>query len=380
MSQGESDRGTPSHAPSLTWPSNPLPVLRNNKRLKGINIPGLKERLITTLVADDTNLYLSHEDRFDKVQAILKEWCDVSGAKFNIEKTEIIPIGTLEHREKVTLTRKINPLDQTPLSDQIHIASDGMAVRSLGAWIGNRTDNATPWEVILDKMRKALITWNKSHPTLMGRKIIVQAIVGGLTQFLTKAQGMPTHIETAIIKIIRNFMWKDDSSPRVPLEVLQSPRGKGGLNLLDIRARNEAIEIVWMKAYLNFTQKRPLWAHITDLTLDLAAPREMIKQARVNPYLQNWHIPSRGPRAALLSNDTSRMLKIAKKHNTNLAAIRIASPLLAKLPAWYQLASDFHPTENPTSMCLLTKHHVHIVAEFLQMSERIRAPPESYLI
>jgi hypothetical protein len=66
------------------------------------------------------------------------------------------------------------------------------------------------------------------------------------------------------------------------------------------------------------------------------------------------------------------MLKIAKKHNTNLAAIQIAPHLLAKLPAWYQLASMSQPNENPASTCLLTTHKVRIVADLLQTSERLR--------
>jgi hypothetical protein len=199
---------------------------------------------------------------------------------------------TPEHRERIVATRKINPLDQSTLNERIHIAKDRSAVRSLGAWIGNHIDEAAPWEPILDKMQKALNTWSKSHPTLMGRKLIIQATVGGLTQFLTKAQGMPKHIEQAITKIIRNFMWRDDSSPRVPLRVLERPIEEGSLNLLNIKARNDAIEIVWLKDYLNFSKTHPLWTHIVDLTLDLTAPREMIKQARINPFLQNWNIPS----------------------------------------------------------------------------------------
>jgi len=48
---------------------------------------------------------------------------------------------------------------------------------------------------------------------MAGRKIIVQTIAGGHTQFLTKAQGMPVTIEKALVKMIRDFMWEEDSSP-----------------------------------------------------------------------------------------------------------------------------------------------------------------------
>jgi hypothetical protein len=123
------------------------------------------------------------------------------------------PSAPPKHRERIVATRKINPLDQSTLNECIHIAKDGSMVCPLRAWIGNHIEKAAPWEPILDKIQKALNIWSKSHPTLMGRKLIIQATVGGLTQFLTKAQGMPKHIEQAITKIICNFMWRDDSSP-----------------------------------------------------------------------------------------------------------------------------------------------------------------------
>ena len=138
----------------------------------------------------------------DDIQDILDNWCQASGAKFNIDKTEIILIGTLKHCNRVIAFRKLNPQDQTTLNARIRIAEDSEATRSLGAWIGNKVNDITPWEPIIDKIHKNLTFWNKSHPTLQGRKTIIQMIVGGYTQFLAMAQGMPKHVETALIKII----------------------------------------------------------------------------------------------------------------------------------------------------------------------------------
>src|ERR1019366_1385134 len=87
-------------------------LIRSNENLRGIAIPGLDKNILVTMFADDTTLFLSKHDRFDTAQRILDGWCRTSGAKFNIEKTEIIPIGTVDHRSTVVATRKINPLDQ----------------------------------------------------------------------------------------------------------------------------------------------------------------------------------------------------------------------------------------------------------------------------
>jgi hypothetical protein len=304
-------------------------------------------------------------------------WCEVSGAKFNIEKTEIVPIGSENHRREVANLRKVNPLDELPLDNRINIARDGDAIRLLEAWIGNNINDLTPWEPIIDKIKKALSLRNKTHPTMRGRSLIIQAIIGGHTQFLTKAQGMPTHVEEVLTKIIRDFMWEEDSSPRIALDFLHRPPDTGGLGLLDIRARNEAIDITWLKSYLNFSPTRPTWAKVTDPIIALAAISGNIAQARVNSFLQIWKIATRGNKLKKLNNDITRMLKVAEKYNVKLAAIRLSPELRAQLPAWYHIASTPRPMTNRPSKCLLRKHLVSTVADLLHSSARLRNPPPS---
>ena len=143
-------------------------LIRNTEAIKGYNIPGLNEKLAINLFADDTVLYLSEEDQLDEVTKVLDKWCEASGARFNKEKTEIIPIGSRVHREKVTRTRKLLPND-TPIPTGVRIARDGEAVRSLGAWIGNDTIETKPWEPIIDLVHNDLERWKSVHPTLDGK-------------------------------------------------------------------------------------------------------------------------------------------------------------------------------------------------------------------
>jgi hypothetical protein len=269
-------------------------------------------------------LYLNKDDQMDTIQKILHEWCQASGAKFNIEKTEIIPFGTKDHRAQVAATRKINQRDRSPLDEHIKIAKDGEAIRILGARIGNLSDEETPWEPIIDKAQNALSSWNKLHPTLDGRKLITQITVGSLTQFLTKAQGMPKRIEDALIKITRDFIWDDSTRPRIAMETLYRPTEEGGLNLLDISARNKAIEIIWLKTYLEPPPKRPLWAKLSDVIIDAAAPRHTIPKARINTFLQTWNPSTKGNRGKNLNKDILRMIKTAQN-----VTIRFISYLLA---------------------------------------------------
>ena len=366
-------QGDPLSCPIFNLAIEPLAcLLRNDPDLRGLRVPGLAEKLIAKLLADDTALYLSLTDRFDCVLLILRAWCDVSGAKFNIEKMEIIPIGSPEHRAHVQLTHKINTLDQSEFEPRIRIAPDGTAVRYLGAWIGNDVDEATPWEPIIDKIMKVLTLWRKAYPSMVGRKLIVQAVIGGYTQFLTKVQGMPDDIENALTKIIRDFMWEEDSSPRISLDFLHCSRDQGGLDLLDLKSRNEAIKLIWLKSYLNFSPSRPEWAIVMDLIIAAKSAPGTVAHARLNPFIQAWEAPTRGSRFKELGSDSIRMLKAARKHNTNLAAIRVSVNLQSQLPAWYHVSSDKSCMDTAPSRCLLANHLVSTVRDMLRMSARLR--------
>ena len=225
------------------------------------------------MFANDTNLYLGKNDHMDHVQTTLDSWCHASGAKFNTEKTEIIPIRSKAHREQVRVTWKINQDDQSPFHNQIKIANKGDAIRSLGTWIGNNINTKTPWKLIVDNVHKTLKVWGKSNPTLTGHKLIVQAIVSGHTQFLAKAQGMPPNVEDALTKLARNFIWEENTKPEITLDYLHCPIEEGGLNLLNIAAKNDTIEIMWLQAYLNFSPTCPIWAKVTDLIIDTSMPQ-----------------------------------------------------------------------------------------------------------
>jgi len=80
-------------------------LLRATPELKGFDIPGIKGKLIVSLYADDTTIYLSELDLYTNLQNILADWCLAAGAKFNLEKTEVIPIGSPTHRERIWSTR-----------------------------------------------------------------------------------------------------------------------------------------------------------------------------------------------------------------------------------------------------------------------------------
>ncbi|KAI0656075.1 hypothetical protein C8Q70DRAFT_893532, partial [Cubamyces menziesii] len=224
--------------------------------LRGIHIPGLPDRLIAKLFADDTTAFLSEHDNYGELLNTIATWCRGSRAKFNEGKTEVIPIGTPAYRQRVLETHKLGD-HSAAFTPGTHIVADGEPVRILGAWLGNKVTATASWDTIIALMRKNLNRWQLTRLTLHGKRLVINMEVGGRTQFLAKAQGMPAEIESKVQKLISEFIWGEGKHAMVSKEMLEKPVELGGLKVLDIKARNEAINMIWLKAYLNLTEQRP---------------------------------------------------------------------------------------------------------------------------
>ncbi|OJT15896.1 Transposon TX1 uncharacterized 149 kDa protein [Trametes pubescens] len=307
-------QGDPMSCLLFDFAIEPLACALRASALHGLMIPGDAERLIATLFADDTTVYLGEGDDYAAALAPTEIWCRAARARFNLEKTEVIPLGTAEHRAEVLTTRCLYQ-GATPIPQNVHIVAEGEAVRSLGAWIGNCADDAAPWSPLVATMKKNLEKWNKGKPTLLGRKLAIDLEVGGRTQFLAKAQGMPKVAENAITRMIASFMWDGDAHPRIDRDTLYAPVLEGGLNVLNIQARNEAIDLMRLKDYLNLSPGRPRWALVADVLLaraNAAVSRVVDSKARINVFLQNWEVSTR--QAKGLPMDLKRMMKAAKNN------------------------------------------------------------------
>ncbi|XP_006457480.1 hypothetical protein AGABI2DRAFT_79877 [Agaricus bisporus var. bisporus H97] len=163
--------------------------------LTGAQIPNLRDRLKVLLFADDTTVFLTKQDKYSTLTEILNLWCKAARAKFNIMKTEIIPIGSQNFRDIFVQSRKLNNTDD-PIPTNIHIAQQGEETRILGAWIGNGARETTKWRKISNDIEMRLARWDKGNPGIEGRRHVVQMMVGGCSQYLTSAHGMPREVRS----------------------------------------------------------------------------------------------------------------------------------------------------------------------------------------
>ncbi len=97
----------------------------------------------------------------------MDKWCIASGAKFNVAKTSVIPIGGKEYRRAVLQCRS-NVIGGQAFPADVRFAEDGEATRILGAFLGNDVDEGAPWTPILEKINDRLEFWATTYPTVEG--------------------------------------------------------------------------------------------------------------------------------------------------------------------------------------------------------------------
>ncbi|TBU24913.1 hypothetical protein BD311DRAFT_597508, partial [Dichomitus squalens] len=111
----------------------------------------------------------------------------------------------------------------------IHVAREGEPVRILGAWFGNGIDECEVWSKTLSKLHETMDRWKKGHTTIIGKKHVVQMFIGGMTQYLTNVQRMPTEVQRRLTKWLRNYIWDEKVVPPVAMPHLCASIENGGL-------------------------------------------------------------------------------------------------------------------------------------------------------
>ena len=124
--------------------------------------------------ADDTLVYLEKDDSMKTLDKVIETFCVASTAKFNMDKTEILPIGRKEFREEMIETCKMG---NNIISNDKKIIQEGESMRTLGSWVGNAKVDTLQWEKILKSQEKVIEVWNKMNLTTKGKELVLKSLV-----------------------------------------------------------------------------------------------------------------------------------------------------------------------------------------------------------
>ncbi|KAF9489156.1 hypothetical protein BDN71DRAFT_1435607 [Pleurotus eryngii] len=225
--------------------------------------------------------------------------------------------------------------DNPEIAPGVGIVNDGEAIQILRAWIGNNDNKVSLWTLVIEKINDDLQRWDHSYPSIEGRNLVSQMVVGGRGWCMAQVQGMPKSIEDSIKKMIRKFVWGKKRNP-VAEDTLLAPLTGGSRDIFNIKSRNNAINLMWAKNYLKTNKEHLQWAYFTDEIMVINVPKSeegVSLNLRINPVMQSWCTTTRkdGKGNPKFLQD---MMEAIKRYNIRLEAITLTWEALQEMPIW----------------------------------------------
>lgn len=124
----------------------------------------------------------------------------------------------------------------------------------------------------------------------------------------------------------------------VKMETLYQPIRSGRKNLLDIKSRNKAIYLSWLRDYMKLRQGRLAWTFIADELIRWnVRTTDKVKDLLEgqNQILQTWKAKMR--RMSTLPKDIKKMLKTGKRNGVKVWNKNLSNKAKIEMPIWHYL-------------------------------------------
>ena len=157
---------------------------------------------------------------------------------------------------------------------------------------------------------------------------------------------------------------------------LYTPIDEGGINLLNLQARNKAIDLMRLKKYLDLSTNRPKWAFLIDAIVNTLHP-DIPPKPPTFP-LMTWSPPTRGPRASQLPFCVISLLKTAKEAKLTFAPNKLSKTLKQQLPTWFHLGAPPRAYNKLRDNCLKTIHKIGKIKNLKSLSKRLFQPANTH--
>ena len=226
-------------------------AMRLRAKIRGISMLGLPHARVM-LYADDTNLFLSPEDSLPGVAACLASASYAIGSKFNLDKTDVKPVGSAAFKQSAY----DEPLAIQASLPGAYVLHPSAPLRILGVWIGSEDFAAPRWAQIEAHIGKITKQWRAIGASLRNRAVLASALLSSRCYHLLDGNGIPAATLSRISGKISRFVRGGFSL--MPYALLESPIVEGGLGCPSLRSRKMAYDLRFLSQLITGPQ-RTLW-------------------------------------------------------------------------------------------------------------------------
>lgn len=166
----------------------------------------------------------------------------ITGLQFNYDKTLIMRIGSLRNANAVFYTIKpLNWVDPT--------SPHGITV--LGIKLGNNQAIQSNYQEILSKLQHIINVWDKRSLSVMGKITLINTLMCSIMVYKALMTLTPLNeFYDKFKKSILSFLWGEKNPHRLRYTKLILSKWNGGLGLIDIKTKNDALKASWIPRIL----------------------------------------------------------------------------------------------------------------------------------
>ena len=220
-------------------------AIKFNPQIKGIEIDDTE--ILLSQYADDSTLALDYDEKnLKEVIDILEKFQNVSGLKINVEKTEIIRLGSIKDSTETLLPEiKLNWNNKKKFT-------------LLGITYDLNKQDITEENFIKarKKIDNLLANWTLRTLTLKGKVTIVKSLALSQLVHLLMVLPAPKEFLSDIQKAFFRFIW-DKGRDKIKRNIMYLPHDKGGLSVPNIELFSKTIKLVWIKKLMDINDTSP---------------------------------------------------------------------------------------------------------------------------
>uniref|UniRef100_A0A8C2L4R0 Reverse transcriptase domain-containing protein n=1 Tax=Cyprinus carpio TaxID=7962 RepID=A0A8C2L4R0_CYPCA len=241
----------------------PLAIaVRQSSVIKGINRMGFVHKV--SLYADDTLLFISDPlSSIPELLILLGKFGRISGYKVNVQKSEMMPVTSLEGKLTGTVPFKVS-LEK---------------FKYLGIWITRNFKNLyrANYHPLLANLKQDIARWESLPLSLGGRINLVKMII--LPKFLYLFQTLPIFLSKSFFSNLNSqlssFVW-NKKHPRINKKILQLPRNLGGMALPNFMYYYWAANIRAWLHWLRRNTSLPSWVTLERASITSSSPTALL--------------------------------------------------------------------------------------------------------
>ena len=224
--------------------------IRQDNKIKGIEIPGRNEPLKIKMYADDTTFFLRDNMDYREVLSKMKLFSKYTGLNLNKSKSFAMVMSDKSFENTIKFGIKF--------VNKINI---------LGIYFSNELKSDEICETVdkkIEQLRKVCALWSRRNIGIIGKIILLKTFGLSLFNYIMQSIGISEKKLKEINRIMFSFIWqnKNDkkSIEKVKRDILCLDYAQGGLKMFDMLNIQDSYFLQWGERLLN--DDNPHWASL----------------------------------------------------------------------------------------------------------------------